>query len=144
MTHSTHIIVRSDDIDTNGHVRGAQYLNYAVHARWTALFEAGLSLEKITAARLGPVDLDDSVKYLRELTLGDEIDVHTRFEFPAPRYVKVIQSAVRRSDGAVTAEVVSTTGLMDLTERKLVNDVAELWSRFLRAPELIGLPEAVG
>lgn len=140
MPHSTHITIRSDDIDSNGHVRGSQYLNYAVHARWTALSKAGLSVKQLAAAGYGPVELDVSIKYLRELMLGDEIDVETRFEYPSPKIVKVIQSTIRSSDGAVAAEVTSVTGLMNLTERKLVDNAAAVWLRFLRHPSIVDLP----
>ncbi|MFD6566120.1 acyl-CoA thioesterase [Micromonospora profundi] len=139
MPHSTHIIIRSDDIDSNGHVRGSQYLNYAVHARWSALAQAGLSVKKLAAAGFGPVDLDVSIKYRRELMLGDEIDVETRFEYPSPKIVKVVQSTIR-SDGIVAAEVTSLTGLMNLTERKLVDNAAVVWRRFLRQPSIVDLP----
>ncbi|KOX03197.1 hypothetical protein ADK66_28770 [Micromonospora sp. NRRL B-16802] len=138
--HSTHIIIRSDDIDSNGHVRGSQYLSYAVHARWSALAEAGLSVKKLAAAGFGPVELDVSIKYRRELMLGDEIDVETRFEYPSPKIVKVVQSTIRRSDGTVAAEVTSLTGLMNLTERKLVDNAAAVWRRFLREPSIVDLP----
>ncbi|MEU8256614.1 acyl-CoA thioesterase [Micromonospora inaquosa] len=138
--HSTHIIIRSDDIDSNGHVRGSQYLNYAVHARWIALAQAGLSVEQLAAAGFGPVELDVSIKYRRELMLGDEIDVETRFEYPSPKFVRVIQSTVRRSDGALAAEVTSLTGLMNLTERKLVDNGVVVWRQFLRRPSVVDLP----
>jgi len=84
--------------------------------------------------------LDVSIKYRRELMLGDEIDVETRFEYPSPKIVKVVQSTVRRSDGIVAAEVTSLTGLMNLTERKLVDNAAVVWRRFLRQPSIVDLP----
>ncbi|GIG00165.1 hypothetical protein Cci01nite_52580 [Catellatospora citrea] len=140
MPHSTRITIRSDDIDSNGHVRASQYYNYAVHARWIALSQAGLSVKQLAAAGFSPVELDVSIRYLHELMLGDEIDVNTRFEYPSPKVVKVIQSAIRRSDGAVAAELISLTGLMNLTERKLVDNAAAVWRRFVRHPSMVDLP----
>ncbi|MEH0927175.1 acyl-CoA thioesterase [Micromonospora sp. CPCC 205558] len=140
--HSTHIIIRSDDIDSNGHVRGSKYLDYAVHARWIALTQAGLSAKKLASAGFGPVVLDVSIKYRRELMLGDEIDIETRFEYGSPKFVKTIQSTVRRSDGVVAAEVTSLTGLMNLAERKLVDDGVVVWRKFLHQPSVVDLPPA--
>ncbi|WP_158244912.1 acyl-CoA thioesterase [Verrucosispora sp. ts21] len=140
MPHSTHIIIRSDDIDANGHVQSARYLNYAQHARWIAVAQAGLSVRKLAAAGLSPVELDVSIKYLRELVLGDEIDVESRFDFPSPKTIRTVQSLVRRSDGAVAATVTSVTGLMNLTERKLVDDAVGVWRTFLREPSVVDLP----
>ncbi|GAA0389268.1 acyl-CoA thioesterase [Micromonospora gifhornensis] len=140
MPHSTHIIIRSDDIDANGHVQSARYLNYAQHARWIAVAQAGLSVRKLSGAGFSPVELNVSITYLRELVLGDEIDVESRFEFPSSKTIKVIQSIARRSDGAVAAEVTSLTGLMDLSERKLVDNAAAVWRSFLRQPSVVDLP----
>ncbi|WP_327037657.1 thioesterase family protein [Micromonospora maris] len=140
MPHSTHIVIRSDDIDVNGHVQSARYLNYAQHARWIAVAQAGLSIRKLAGAGFSPVELDVSIKYLHELMLGDEIDVESRFEFPSPKTIRVVQSIVRRSDGALAATVTSLTGLMNLTERKLVDDAAGVWRTFLREPSVVDLP----
>ncbi|GAA4465611.1 acyl-CoA thioesterase [Phytohabitans houttuyneae] len=62
----------------------AGVIDYSIRARWAALADAGLSIKELAAAGLGPVELDVSIKYLHELVLGDEVDVITRFEYPAP------------------------------------------------------------
>ncbi|MGS2641009.1 BTAD domain-containing putative transcriptional regulator [Streptosporangium sp. G12] len=141
--NAIHIVISGDDIGTNGHVRSSKYLDYAVHARWAALAQAGLSIKELTAAGLGPVELDVSIRYFHELVLGDEIDVETRYEYPSPKIVRLVQSLVRHSDGVLAAEVTSVTGLMDLRERKLVENAADVWAKFLRDLSAVDLPDSL-
>ncbi|MBL6279230.1 thioesterase family protein [Micromonospora fiedleri] len=142
VTHTASIAVGADDIGTNGNVRSSKYLDYSIQARWAALADAGLSIKELAAAGLGPVELDVSIKYLRELVLGDQVDVVTRFEYPSPKIVRLVQSMFRRSDGALAAVVTSVTGLMDIAQRRLVDDAAAAWAVFLRDLAVVDLAES--
>lgn len=144
VTHTTSITVSADDVGTNGNVRSSRYLDYSVQARWAALADAGLSIKELASAGLGPVELDVSIKYLRELVLGDEIDVVTRFEYPSPKIVRLIQSMFRRSDGVLAAVVTCVTGMMDIAERRLVDNAADVWADFLRDRAVVGLADPEG
>ncbi|MEH0927176.1 BTAD domain-containing putative transcriptional regulator [Micromonospora sp. CPCC 205558] len=139
VTHTAPITVSSDDIGSNGRVRSSKYLDYSIQARWAALADAGLSIKELASAGLGPVELDVSIKYMRELVFGDEIDVVTRFEYPSPKIVRLVQSMVRRSDGAPVAVVTAVTGLMDLASQQLVDNAAAIWADFLRDLAVVGL-----
>jgi YbgC/YbaW family acyl-CoA thioester hydrolase len=140
MAYTTCVAVRSDDIDPNGHVRDSGYLDYADHARWMTLVRAGLSVEKLAAANIGPVNLEVSVTYKRELTIGDEVEVETRFEYPNQKVTRVVQTLTRKSDGALAAEVVTTTGLLDLKRRRLVDDAMQTWLKFVTDLSVLDLP----
>ncbi|MEH1030694.1 BTAD domain-containing putative transcriptional regulator [Micromonospora profundi] len=139
-THTASITVGSDDIGANGSVRSPRYLDYSIRARCAALADAGLSIKELAAAGLGPVDLEVSIKYLDELVLGDEVDVVTRFEYLAPKIVRLVQSMIRRSDGAIVSVVTSVTSLMDTTGRWLVDD-ATVWAEFPRDRAVVDLAE---
>ena len=93
-----------------------------------------------SAEKVGPVNLEVSVQYRRELVLGDEVEVETRFEYPSPRIVRVVQTVIRGADRAVAAELVSTTGLLDLSARRLVVDAGRVWRRLVADPAAIDLP----
>lgn len=67
--------VRSDDLDTNGHVRGPAYLAYADHARWATLIGAGVDLRGLREHGLGPVNLETTILYLQELRSSDTVTV---------------------------------------------------------------------
>lgn len=139
VTHTTPITVSADDVGPTGHVRSSRYLDYSVQARWAALADAGLSVKELASAGLGPVELDVSIKYMRELVFGDEIDVVTRFEYPSPKIVRLVQSVIRRSDGELVAVVTAVTGLMEIASRRLVDNAADIWADFLRDLAVVGL-----
>ncbi|NEE06507.1 thioesterase, partial [Streptomyces sp. SID7499] len=71
MTFSVDVTVRGYELDTQGHLNQAVYLQYAEHARWELLRAAGLPQEKLLADGVGPVQLEVTVKYRRELRGGE-------------------------------------------------------------------------
>src|SRR5690606_19447386 len=52
------IAVRGYELDPNGHVNQAVYLQYAEHARWEYLRTAGITQDGLLAAGVGPVALE--------------------------------------------------------------------------------------
>jgi acyl-CoA thioester hydrolase len=137
-TFRTTLTVRSSDLDTNGHVRGSVYLDYADHARWEWLRAAGVSLDDLRAAGLGPVSLETTIRWLAELRPGDSFSVTAAFRWGEGKTSTVAQELVR-SDGTLVAEVTGVGGLLDLTQRRLVPDPREHWRTLAARPELLGL-----
>jgi acyl-CoA thioester hydrolase len=130
--------VRGYELDTQGHLNWAEYLHYAEHARWECLAAAGIPQEALIATGFGPVVLDVSVRFRRELRGGDEVDVTCGFEFNGGKTFRIVQD-FRRPNGRVAASLTSTGGLLDLAERKLADDPAKLFRALATAPELLGL-----
>jgi acyl-CoA thioester hydrolase len=131
--------VRAYELDTQGHVTTAAYLQYADHVRWKLLTAAGIDLEELRRAGLGPVTLETTVRFVRELRLGHEVDVSCSFDWPGGRTGRVAQQLHRADDGSLVAELSSVGGLLDLAARKLVPDPGAVWRRLARNPELLGL-----
>ena len=69
------IAVRSYELDANGHVTRTAYLQYAEHARWEYSRAAGVEQADVYAAGIGPVTLEETIRYHRELRAGDELSV---------------------------------------------------------------------
>jgi acyl-CoA thioester hydrolase len=136
---SVRLEVRSYELDTQGHVTTAAYLQYADHVRWKLLQAAGIDLDELRVAGLGPVTLETTVRFLRELRIGHEVDVSCVFAWPGGRTGSVFQQLHRVGDGTLVAELTSVGGLLDLTRRKLVAAPDEHWRRLARRPELLGL-----
>jgi acyl-CoA thioester hydrolase len=133
--------VRAYELDTQGHVTTAAYLQYADHARWKLLESAGIDLEELRRTGLGPVTLETTVRFLRELRLGHEVDVSCAFEWPGGRTGRVTQQLHRADDGRLVAELRSVGGLLDLTARTLVPEPGAVWRRLARHPEMLGLAD---
>jgi acyl-CoA thioester hydrolase len=135
---SVRIRVRGYELDTQGHLNWAEYLHYAEHARWEFLTAAGITQDGLLATGLGPVVLDVSVKFRRELRGGDEVDVSCAFVFEGGKTFRILQD-FRRPDGRVAASLSSTSGLLDLRERRLADDPGKHFRGLATNPAVLGL-----
>ncbi|MFC0039862.1 acyl-CoA thioesterase [Actinomadura rayongensis] len=132
------VTVRGYELDTQGHLNQAVYLQYAEHARWECLRAAGVSLDALRATGAGPVVLETTVKYRRELRGGDAVTVSCRFTAENGKTFRIVQEIVK-ADGTLAAEVTGVGGLLDLTERRLVPDPAGRLRSLASDPAVLGL-----
>ncbi|MBD0674434.1 acyl-CoA thioesterase [Kitasatospora sp. NPDC091335] len=135
---TTHVTVRGYETDTQGHLNQAVYLQYAEHARWEYLRAAGIRQADLVAAGVGPVVLETTVKYLRELRAGDAVEVSCSFSWREGKTFQVVQRLVRE-DGVLAAEITGVGGILDLAERRLVADPREPLRALAADPGLLGL-----
>ncbi|MEU0331856.1 acyl-CoA thioesterase [Streptomyces sp. NPDC006193] len=123
---SVRVTVRGYETDVQGHLNQAVYLNYAEHARWSLLQAAGVSQARLVGAGVGPVALETTIRYLRELLAGDEADVTCAFEWGTGKTFRIRQE-IRKADGTLAAEITAVGGMLDLKERKLLADPREVF-----------------
>ena len=135
---SVRVTVRGYETDALGHLNQSVYLQYAEHARWCVLKEAGVGQSELLAKGVGPVVLETTIRYLRELRAGEEVDVTCAFEWGEGKTFRVLQT-IRKADGTDSAEVASVAGLLDLKERRLVADPRSFFLALAGRPELFGL-----
>ncbi|MFF5436191.1 acyl-CoA thioesterase [Streptomyces achromogenes] len=135
---SVRVTVRGYETDTQGHLNQAVYLNYAEHARWSMLQAAGISQAGLVGRGVGPVALETTIGFRRELLAGDEVDVTCAFEWGDGKTFRIRQE-IRKTDGTLAAEVTAVGGIMNLTERKLVADPRALFKELATDPALFGL-----
>ncbi|MEU3828493.1 acyl-CoA thioesterase [Streptomyces sp. SID161] len=135
---SVRVTVRGYETDTQGHLNQAVYLNYAEHARWSLLQAAGVGQTRLVGHGVGPVALETTVRYRRELLAGDEVDVTCAFEWGTGKTFRIRQE-IRKADGTQAAEITAVAGLMDLTERKLVADPRKVFEELATDLALFGL-----
>ncbi|MFR9796769.1 acyl-CoA thioesterase [Streptomyces sp. MS06] len=135
---SVRITVRGYETDVQGHLNQSVYLNYAEHARWSLLQAAGISQAGLVSTGVGPVALETTVRYRRELLAGEEVDVTCVFVWGAGKTFRIEQE-VRKTDGTLAAEITGLGGLMDLAERRLVADPGERFRALADDPALFGL-----
>lgn len=130
--------VRAYELDSNGHVNGVVYLQYAEHSRWQLMRAAGADLERLRSLGIGPVFLETVIRYHSELFYGDAVDVSCEIVWGLGKTFRVPQE-VRRTDGDLVAEISSVGGLLDLETRRLVEAPAERYREIAAAPEVLGL-----
>ncbi|MEU3412531.1 acyl-CoA thioesterase [Streptomyces sp. NPDC006658] len=135
---SVRVTVRGYETDTQGHLNQAVYLNYAEHARWSLLQAAGISQAGLVGRGVGPVALETTIGFRRELLAGDEVDVTCAFEWGEGKTFRIRQE-IRKTDGTLAAEVTAVGGVMDLTQRKLVADPRAVFKELATDPALFGL-----
>jgi acyl-CoA thioester hydrolase len=135
---SVRISVRAYEIDSNGHVNGTVYLQYAEHARWEFLRAAGIDQQALAARGVGPVFLETVLRYRAELRYPDDVDVTCAMRWGSGKTFQVVQR-LRRPDGGTVAEVDSVGGLIDLATRKLVEQPARHYLAISRTPSVLGL-----
>ncbi|MCX3287631.1 acyl-CoA thioesterase [Streptomyces sp. NEAU-H22] len=135
---SVPVTVRGYETDVQGHLNQAVYLNYAEHARWSLLHAAGISQAALIGGGVGPVALETTIRYKRELLAGDEVEVTCAFEWGGGKTFRIEQS-VLKADGSVAAEIMALGGILDLEQRRLVADPAEVFRKLATDPGLFGL-----
>ncbi|MBQ0885549.1 acyl-CoA thioesterase [Streptomyces sp. RM72] len=135
---SVPVTVRGYETDTQGHLNQSVYLNYAEHARWSMLQAAGIRQADLVARQVGPVALETTIRFRRELLAGDEVTVSCAFEWGEGKTFRIRQ-LITKADGTVAAEVEAVGGLMDLSERRLVPDPRQRFKELAAEPGLFGL-----
>jgi acyl-CoA thioester hydrolase len=135
---SVPVTVRGYETDVQGHLNQSVYLNYAEHARWSLLQAAGISQARLVGQGVGPVALETTIRYRRELLAGDEVEVTCSFDWGDGKTFRIEQT-IRKADGTVAAEITAVGGLMNLAERRLVADPRERFKELAADPGLFGL-----
>ncbi|MER5195173.1 acyl-CoA thioesterase [Streptomyces sp. NPDC002755] len=135
---SVRITVRGYETDVQGHLNQSVYINYAEHARWALLQAAGITQAGLRAKGVGPVALETTIRYRRELLAGDEVDVTCVFEWGDGKTFRIRQT-ITKADGTVSAELTSVGGLLDLTERRMVAEPTVYFKELATDPGLFGL-----
>jgi acyl-CoA thioester hydrolase len=137
-TFGVRVAARGYEADSNGHVAGTALLQYAQHARWECLRAAGIDHGELQARSIGPVSLEERIRFHHEVQPGQEVDVSCAFAWGEGKTFRVEQE-LRRPDGTLVAEVTNVGGLLDLAERRLVRDPGAVWRSVAKAPALLGL-----
>jgi acyl-CoA thioester hydrolase len=134
---SVPMTVRGYELDTQGHLNQAVYLQYAEHARWELLRAAGIEQNRMVSSGVGPVVLETTIRYRSELRGGDEVTVSCALSYQQGRKVFRMHQEVRRLDGTLSAEIEVVGGILDLHSRRLVADPRACLAELATRPELL-------
>ncbi len=112
--------VRWADCDVNGHMRNTAYSEYAIDTRVMFLAERGFGFEKLLEHRIGPVLLHEAIDYMREVRLGETIEVDLMVTGLSPDGARFkFEHDVWLPEHKKAARIVLAGGWMDLDRRKL-------------------------
>ncbi|PBC60614.1 thioesterase [Streptomyces sp. Tue6028] len=134
---SVPVTVRGYETDMLGHLNQSVYLQYAEHARWSLLQAAGIGQSELIGRGVGPVVLETTLHYRRELRAGDGVEVSCAFVWGEGKTFRVEQT-IRKTDGTVAAEVTAVGGLLDLQSRRLLADPRKVFESLAADPAPFG------
>ncbi len=117
--------VTDDLLDGYHHVNNARYLDLYENARWDILEKSGLGRNMVSKNKIGPVIIEVTVRFSRELLPGEEIKIITTSR-RKNELVFYFDQQMINSKGEVASKAVFTTALFDLEKRKMVK-ADDIW-----------------
>jgi YbgC/YbaW family acyl-CoA thioester hydrolase len=112
------IIVRSTEIDVNGHVNNAKYLEYLEWGREEWYETAGLPYDVFSRMEIQTVTVNININYRKECKQGDQLTIRTYPEKIGRSSYVLKQEIVSRTTGETRADALVTCVTMDLQTRK--------------------------
>jgi acyl-CoA thioester hydrolase len=132
------LAARGYEVDGNGHITGSVLLQSGQHARWECLRAAGIDQSALLGCHVGPVSLEERIRFHRELRAGEDVYVTCRFDWTQRKTFRA-ERKISTFDGVLVAEITNVGGLLDLERRKLISDPASAWRAAAATPALLGL-----
>ena len=140
--------VRWSDLDANGHVNYAAYINAAGDLRYRFFIEHGFPPERFDQLGVGPVYTALQARFLREVRMGETITLTYALSGLSPSGAAwKVHHEVHRSNGKKAVIIDLEGAILDLTARKAVAPVPELFKIFNQIPrtaDFVILPEMRG
>jgi thioesterase III len=117
METTLEIVVRPTEIDVNGHVNNAKYVEYLEWGREDWYERNGLPYERLLALGAVTVTVNLDLNFRRECRQGEVLVIGTRPE-RLGRTSFALRQEIRQRDGALAADAVVTLVTIDPTTRK--------------------------
>jgi YbgC/YbaW family acyl-CoA thioester hydrolase len=111
------IIVRSTEIDVNGHVNNAKYLEYFEWGREEWYEVNGLHYDVFTELGIQTVTVNININYRKECKQGDRLTIKTAPERMG-RTSYALKQEITNQHGELCADGIVTSVTMDLHTRK--------------------------
>jgi thioesterase III len=111
------IIVRPTEVDVNGHVNNAKYVEYMEWGREEWYEKNGLPYDRLFAMGAVTVTVNINLDFQKECRQGDVLTIATRPE-RLGRTSFALRQEIRKSDGAIAAAGTVTSVTIDPQTRK--------------------------
>jgi YbgC/YbaW family acyl-CoA thioester hydrolase len=116
-TVNLNIVVRSTEIDVNGHVNNAKYLEYLEWGREEWYDQAGLTYSRFAEMGIQTVTVNININYRKECRQGDCLSIKTSPE-KIGRSSYILKQEIYNQDGEICADALVTSVTMDISSRK--------------------------
>jgi YbgC/YbaW family acyl-CoA thioester hydrolase len=121
------VIIRESHMDTFGHMNNSAYLILFEEARWDFITRNGYGLKKVQELQQGPIVLELSIKFRKEITLREKVKITLEL-LDYKGKISHFRQEMIKEDGSVATELTLTFGLFDLKTRRLIEPTAE-WKK---------------
>jgi acyl-CoA thioester hydrolase len=118
------IRISESQLDSFGHLNHARYFELFEQARWDIITERGFGYDVIRKTMTGPVILEASAKFMRELAPRETVVIRSELISYERKIGKMRQQMIK-ADGAVACEATFTFGLFDMEKRRLIDPTPE-------------------
>ncbi len=136
-SYSRQYEIRWSDIDANGHVNYAAYIDAAGDLRYHFFEEQGFPTEKFQQLGIGPVYTSIHAQFLREVRMGETVSITYALAALSPSGGRWrVHHDVLKANGkkAVVIELEGT--ILDLKNRRPIKPMPELVEIFQLIPRL--------
>ncbi len=117
MEATLEIVVRSTEIDVNGHVNNAKYLEYLEWGREEWYEKAGLYYDVFTKMGIHTVTVNININYRKECRQGEKLLIVTRPE-KVGRTSYVLKQEIFKESGEPCADALVTSVTMGIETRQ--------------------------
>ena len=125
--YQQNLIAGWGDMDFNSHMRNTAYLDKSADVRMMYFAENGFPMAEFVRLGLGPVVMKDEIEYFREFHLLDTVKItHALAGLSEDGSRFVMRNEFFRPDDQLAARVASTSGWLDLKQRRLTVPPAAL------------------
>jgi len=126
------VVIRESHLDSFGHVNNAAYLTLFEEARWEFITRNGYGLKQVQEFQKGPVVLELTIKFKKELTLREKVKITMELVDSRGKISHFHQEMIKE-DGTIATELELTFGLFDLKARRLIDPTPE-WKKAAGLP----------
>jgi thioesterase-3 len=116
--------ISESQLDSFGHLNHARYFELFEQARWDIITERGFGIDVIRRTKTGPIILEASAKFLRELAPRETVVIHSELLSYERKIGKMRQQMIK-SGGEVACEATFVFGLFDVERRRLIDPTPE-------------------
>ncbi|SET43330.1 acyl-CoA thioesterase [[Clostridium] polysaccharolyticum] len=108
------------ELDSNGHVNNAVYLNYLEAARWEGFYQIG-AMELLKELDISPIITETQIKYMKELLMFDDFEIIT--EWASTGVFILNKHKIKDKEGKIVAKAESK--LLLVSKERVIYDIPE-------------------
>jgi acyl-CoA thioester hydrolase len=131
--------IRWSDIDANGHVNYAAYIDAAGDLRYRFFIEHGFPPEKFSELGIGPIYTAIHAEFFREVRMGETVTITYALSGLSPSGARwKVHHDVLKSNGKKAVRIEIEGAILDLSTRKPSLPTPELLQTFNLVPRTSG------